>query len=357
MVVVQFFVAWLMLSACPSFSHPQNTQEHSSDVGRNCKLCQPGEYQKSCYECSPCEEGFYTAEMNEEPSCRPCFRDCRPELHLVVVANCTKKSDITCLCEAGFSCSEENSLTGNCEDCKKIPQQTTPLTSIAVSVRIKQPITSPEFRSTSLTERCQPPHCDASAAPDRVNNTNHTSGKVQIIFSSPPAEGSSSLAGILFPLVVIVLAIIILLCILRPRDEVRFKQALKFCNKGVREGVPNIAKVPTHQTKEPQPTGRHQPINPHPTANMGPVHVYSAGTVIFSLLNQFTGHGGVSGGLEDEQKQNTRDEESGSCPTHPIPSPNIHLSQEEKNGEMDCVFFPSQEQGKESHMSKEEGLL
>lgn len=80
----------------------------------------------------------------------------------------------------------------------------------------------------------------------------------------------------------------------------------------------------------------------------GPVHVHNAGTVIFSLLNQFTGMGGGT----EERGQKERDEEG--CPAHPTPSPNIHLSQEERDGEMDCVFFPSQEQGKDSHVSKEE---
>lgn len=86
----------------------------------------------------------------------------------------------------------------------------------------------------------------------------------------------------------------------------------------------------------------------------GPVHVHSAGTVIFSLLNQFTGQGEVAG-VERKEERNDRNEEEGrSFQNHAASSPDVHFSQQEVDGETGAVFVPSQEQGKDCHVSKEE---
>ncbi|XP_041708585.1 tumor necrosis factor receptor superfamily member 3 [Coregonus clupeaformis] len=348
MAVEQFFAAALMLSAHLAFSYPLTTETYYMDAGRQCRLCPPGHYQRSCSECSPCRDGSYTTQLNAESSCHSCFKDCKRDLHLVEVEPCTSVSNARCRCEPGFTCTDQDDQTGNCRDCEMIPQLLPP--SNVVGIRNNQTGTSSEHsRTSSSAGRCQPPHCDTPGSPvsQAGNATHHTT-----------ADTSKHLAAILCPMVVIgILAVIILLCIRRPGDEACFKQALKFCNKGVREASPNKTKEPTyqHHTRQPQPSVKHQTVDPPPltAANMGPVHVHNAGTVIFSLLNQFTGMGGGT----EERGQKERDEEGEGCPAHPTPSPNIHLSQEERNGEMDCVFFPSQEQGKDSHISKEEVLL
>lgn len=85
----------------------------------------------------------------------------------------------------------------------------------------------------------------------------------------------------------------------------------------------------------------------------GPVHVHNPGTIIFSLLSQFSGQVGptIEGGIKAE----TGDERG--CPMfQPAPSPSIHISEEERSQESDSIFFPFQEQGKDSHVSKEEVL-
>ncbi|KAJ8005176.1 hypothetical protein DPEC_G00143920 [Dallia pectoralis] len=355
MVMLHVCVTWLMVSAPLTFSHPLASEGYNDHDGRQCRICPSGQYQKSCAECSPCQDGYYTDQQNSEPSCHPCYRDCRSDRNLVEVVKCSPTTNVRCECKAGFVCIETEGSTGNCQNCET--RVTTSRPPIAWNGG-KQSIISPGHRSTTSPERCQPPHCDAPGLPRPGNVTEPSAGdqpRVPVV----PADSSRHLAAILCPLVVIgILAVVILLCIRRPGDEACFKQALKLCNGGVREGSPNSAKGPTHQAREPQPVGKHQPINPpEPTANMGPVHVYSAGTVIFSLLNQFTGPGGGGQGVEDERAQKNRGEEGGGCPTQPLPSPNIHLSQEERSDQVDGVFFPSQEQGKESHMSKEEGLL
>nr|XP_029534937.1 tumor necrosis factor receptor superfamily member 5-like isoform X3 [Oncorhynchus nerka] len=385
MVMEQLFVTVLMMSAHLAVSYPLTTERYYTDGGRQCRLCPPGRYQKSCSECSPCRDGSYTTRLNAESSCHSCFKDCKRDLHLVEDKPCTPVSNARCRCEAGFTCTDKDDQTGNCRDCEKIPQLPPPPLppSNVVGIRINQTGTSSEHSGTSSSAgRCQPPNCDTPRSPvsQAGNATHHTTGE---------SDTSKHLAAILCPMVVIgILAVIILLCIRRPGNEACFKQALKFCNKGVREASPNKTKEPPHQhnaretphqhnaretphqhnaretphqhnaretphqhnARETQPSIQHQTVDPPPitAANMGPVHVHNAGTVIFSLLNQFTGMGG---GME-ERGQKDRDEEG--CPTHPTPSPNIHLSQEERDGEMDCVFFPSQEQGKDSHVSKEE---
>lgn len=91
---------------------------------------------------------------------------------------------------------------------------------------------------------------------------------------------------------------------------------------------------------------------------VGPVHVHNPGTVIFSLLSQFTGQVGptIEGGKTVE-RQSSEEEDERNCPVfHPTSSPSIHLSEEERSGEIDSIFFPSQEQGKDCHVSKEEAL-
>ncbi|KAJ8354967.1 hypothetical protein SKAU_G00225340 [Synaphobranchus kaupii] len=82
------------------------------------------------------------------------------------------------------------------------------------------------------------------------------------------------------------------------------------------------------------------------TGNLGPFHIYSAGAVFVSLLNHFANpEGETEGGKRPEKEE-----------TPSPPSPPIHLSEEERDREKDCIFFPLQEQGKESHLSKEEEM-
>lgn len=83
---------------------------------------------------------------------------------------------------------------------------------------------------------------------------------------------------------------------------------------------------------------------------IGPFHIYGPQTVFVSLLNKFEWDGGEKKASELQQEPLNN-----SNVPHPQ-SPPVHLSQEEKNQEQDFIFFPSQEQGKECHISKEEVL-
>ena len=90
---------------------------------------------------------------------------------------------------------------------------------------------------------------------------------------------------------------------------------------------------------------------------VGPVHVHNPGTVIFSLLSQFTGQVGATSEVGKTAERVSSEEDDKSCPDcHPASSPSVHLSEEERSGDAESFIFPSQEQGKDCHMSKEEAL-
>lgn len=92
----------------------------------------------------------------------------------------------------------------------------------------------------------------------------------------------------------------------------------------------------------------------HFLSSAGPVHVHNPGTIIFSLLSQFTGQVGPT--IEDRITAETETGEERDRPVFQPASPSIHFSEEERSRESDSLFFPSQEQGKDCHISKEEVL-
>uniref|UniRef100_UPI0037E965E7 tumor necrosis factor receptor superfamily member 5 isoform X2 n=1 Tax=Semicossyphus pulcher TaxID=241346 RepID=UPI0037E965E7 len=294
---MQCLVIVLMFSAqlVPIYMQAKQTRYYEFH-GRRCELCPAGEFQKSCTECEPCPAGSYTTEWNREDSCHRCYGDCRPDFHLKVVQNCTSTSDVKCLCEEGFRCSDLVPLSTNCRYCVRIEEKTS-------------------FEKTN-----------------------------------------SHLAAILCPLAVVgFLALVIALFVCCHKDESCFKQAMsKLCNEGG-GAAPHKPKEPTHQFTRDSFSAKQQPSSI--SANLGPVHVHNPGTVIVSLLNQFTGQVGptIESVKTVEREQSKEDERE--CPiSHPTSSPSIHLSEEERSAEIDSMFLPSQEQGKDCHMSKEEVL-
>ncbi|KAF3839234.1 hypothetical protein F7725_017951 [Dissostichus mawsoni] len=303
MGLVQCLVIFWMFSAQLVLSSPLVTKS-SNDVsrycelsgGRRCKKCPAGEYQMSCAECVSCSAGFYTLELNCEQNCHACSRDCTTELHLKVVQNCSRSSNMRCVCEEGFRCSHPVIESTNCRDCEKIQETTTEPDKQTTS-------SASPGRSRTSTKPCTLPNCRPTPEPPAGND---------------PHIG-------------------------RRRC---FSQAQESTHPPPRDSF---------SAKQP-PAGLS-------AANQVPVHVYNPGTVIFGLLNQFTGQVGptmVQCGKTAErvtsEKEDEEEEERG-CPVfHPTSSPSIHLSEEERSGEADSIFFPSQEQGKECHVSKEESL-
>ncbi|XP_022612377.1 uncharacterized protein LOC111230080 isoform X2 [Seriola dumerili] len=293
MGLVQYLVIVLMLYAQVVLTSP--LAERSTLVtDKKCKMCSAGEFQKSCTECEPCPAGSFTNDRNSEDSCHRCFGDCRS-----VATAPTPGND------------------------KQTPS----------SVSSGHTITS--------AKPCQFSECQQSVPP------------------TPSADAmSSQLAAILGPLAIMgCLALVILFCVCHQGDETCFKQAIaKICNEG-KQDASHKSKESSHQFPRDSFCAKQQPPSLS-AANLGSVHVHNPGTVIFSLLSQFTGQVGatIEGGKAAETV-GSEEEDERDCPVcHPTSSPSIHLSEEERSGEIDSIFFPSQEQGKDCHMSKEEEL-
>ncbi|XP_068426781.1 tumor necrosis factor receptor superfamily member 5 [Clinocottus analis] len=350
MGLVQCFMILLMSSAQLALTFPltDGTQYYTVN-GRICQMCPAGTYQKSCTECMSCPDGYYTTKLNRERDCHPCYADCRPDFDLKVVQNCTRETNVKCVCKDGFMCTEMVPYSENCRYCVQIEETTT--TEVAPVTRGKDkhtPSSASSGQSSTSAKPCRYPKCDLRPGQAAGNGTHSKRGE---------DKTNNELAAILCPVVVGgCVALVILLFVRRPREETCFKQAIKnFCNKGGRDS----SHKPTDSTHQ-LPTDSFSAKQPPPflsAANLGPVHVHNPGTVIFSLLNQFTGQVGPT--IECEKTAEGvigEEEDEKHCPVfHPTSSPSIHLS-EESSGEIDNVFFPSQEQGKDFHMSKEELL-
>ncbi|XP_051262106.1 tumor necrosis factor receptor superfamily member 5 [Dicentrarchus labrax] len=354
MGLVQCLVVVLMLPAQLVLTSPTEPTKYYTLQGRRCRWCPAGEYQSSCTECLPCPAGTFTTESNREESCHPCYTDCKTNYHQKVVQNCTRESDLKCICEAGFTCTAMVPLSENCRDCEKIKETTTTEAATIISDNDKHTVSSASSASsTSSTSSAPSGHSSTSAKPCQFPKC-----AVSVSEAGHIKTDSSQLAAILCPVVSIgFVALIILFFVRRPRNESCFKQviALLLCNEGGRDAS-HKSKESTHQFPRDSFSTKQQPSSLS-AANLGPVHVHNPGTVIFSLLSQFTGQVGptIEGGKTVETKSGEEDERD--CPVfHPTSSPSIHLSEEERRGETESIFFPSQEQGKDCHVSKEESL-
>ncbi|XP_072535665.1 uncharacterized protein [Salminus brasiliensis] len=288
-----------------------------------CLECPPGKYLASCHKCSKCPADCYMSQTNRERSCHRCYLNCQPWLNMQVVKNCSSVSDVVCHCMDGFFCSKRDLYINQCKICSPIPTS----------------------QSTS-----------ASANPAPSSQRTHDMWKVWIV---------------IVVLLSILLIIVITLLLCRRQKKECLKNLVKRCSYGNQKGdvatmtsqisepirqiqarsVDSHPLLPTSSTSDcptPQPASTEQPV--HPPGNLGPLHIYGAGTVFVSLLNQF----GQNGREKDEEhlQQGGLNESELHCPT----SPALPLSTEENSRDTDHIFFPFQEQGKECHMSKEEGL-
>ncbi|XP_014848525.1 PREDICTED: uncharacterized protein LOC106921373 [Poecilia mexicana] len=325
MGTVQYFMA-VLLSAQLVLNSPMRLKRNAD--GRKCIECPAGEFLDTCNKCKPCLYGSYTERPNQENSCHPCFRDCLPSYHLKEAQSCTSTTPLKCECEPGFKCTGREPK-GNCNQCEK----DNPPPAVTVG-KPRQP-TSPQDKPCS-SSRCGPP----ATAPTNPR----------------PGYTSAELAAILGPVVFIgCMALMIMFCIYQPRDETCFRQIIaKLCNEEGQSGS-RKAKESTHQFPGDSVKQQTSPLS---DASLGPVQVHNPGTVIFSLLSHFTGPVGPTelNGKRAERASHEEEDER-DCPVfHPTPSPSIHLSKEEGGGETEDVFFPSQEQGKDFHVSKEEAL-
>ncbi|XP_057691267.1 uncharacterized protein si:dkey-260g12.1 [Corythoichthys intestinalis] len=296
-----------------------------------CKICPAGEFQKSCGECAPCPAGRYTDKWNREESCHRCSGDCRPEFNQVVIKNCSSTSNLKCKCQIGFRCLYEVTHTDNCRKCvatamvRAIPNITKKRITTTVPDYEQTYSSSTDSSTDSSTARlCIFPDCDAQTV-----NSSHAHTDV---------SASPRLVAILLPVVIVVtVALAVMLCICLHGQENCLKQAaVKLKNKGG-----------SHAATEEESTDLF-PIEP-----CGAVHVHNAGTVIFSWLGHVTEQVSSVPRADrvtdvKEEEQNGNQAPSSSC------SLSVPLSEEERSS--DALSFPSQEEGKHWHVSKEEAL-
>nr|XP_020511404.1 tumor necrosis factor receptor superfamily member 5-like [Labrus bergylta] len=343
LIVLMFFAQLLPISL-----QEADMWYEKEEGGRKCKLCPAGEFQMSCTKCKPCPAGSYTNQTNAEPSCLRCFGDCKPGYNLKVVQTCTSKSNVKCICEAGYRCSDFVPISQNCRYCDKIKEASSTEAAAIISGQDKHTPSSASSGHTSTSAKsCNFPKCGPPSFPQAGNDTHLKTDKT-----------NSRLAAILCPIVVIGFLALVILSVVRCHgDESCLKQAMsKLCNEGSREGSHKL-KEPTHQLPRDSFSAKQQPSSLL-AANLGPVHVHNPRTVIFSLFNQFTDQvGSTIEGVKTVKRGCSKEEDERDCPVfQPTPSTRVHLSEEERSVEMDSTFLPSQEEGKDCHMSKEEVL-
>ncbi|KAM9852638.1 uncharacterized protein ACBR49_005700 [Aulostomus maculatus] len=339
MQLLQHFLTVLMFSAQLALTSLLKERSQSYKVGdRECYMCPAGQYQKSCTECVPCPSGSYTTELNREDSCHHCYRDCRQEFHKKVIKNCTSTSDLKCVCEDGFHCSENVSFTDNCRYCVK-----TQAAHSAVGTQ------APSSTSSGRSSTSAGPFQFLKTVPQpSIPASNET-----LFLKETAGRSSHHVAAIVFPVIAIgCIALVILFCMYHPSNEACFKQAItKLCNKG------DASQKTTESSQDRRCSIKPLPFS-LPTANLGPVHVHNPGTVIFSFFSQPSGQvDSMTEGTKMTERLSSDEDDRGRPMFHPTPSPSAHLSEEERSGDAENIFFPSQEQGKDYHMSKEEVLL
>ncbi|XP_062848400.1 uncharacterized protein si:dkey-260g12.1 [Trichomycterus rosablanca] len=269
--------------------------------GSNCKLCpavtvylvllplpkRTGTYLKSCCDCSACPEDTFTDKANREKSCHPCFKDCNAALNLQVVKSCSNTSDVQCECMAGFVCSKREH--NRCVKCQRQPQTS------ATPTPTPTPTETPSSHQSGWVKQCSV-----------MNQKEGT--------STGPSEIHEPISHL-------------------PWDKVQPAPTSTSPSSGCTTNQP----VQTEQAQQA-------------TGNLGPLHIYGAGTVFVSLMNQF----GLNGDEKDEEEP--REKHLNQTELHSPTWSTCPLSTEERNRDSGYISFPSQEQGKECHISKEEGL-
>ncbi|KAL4616760.1 tumor necrosis factor receptor superfamily member 5-like isoform X3 [Arapaima gigas] len=339
----------LALLGCPSFAISLVSTKNSED-----SLCPAGHYLSTSKNCSPCPFGSFMAHRSRERSCQSCSQDCREVMHLEVYERCNATSDAKCRCRPGFTCIKYDPAAKSCSKCEPfrgVPAPCKPRT----------------FFNTS-SGRCEP-HTNCSS----LGLVVLTAGNLTHDTVCSRTAAGVEWWHVMMPAAVGLLLLTAVLLLWRPAHRGCLKQIIKFsaadghkkenqCSprrldsiSGLLRGTAcnhsaNVLQGPNLECSPDRPPDA-KPAS-QATGSLGPFHIYSAGTVFVSLLNQVTDAEKV--GDRGQRAQRAKGDRLGSAT--PPSSPPVHLSQEERDEHRDCVFFPSQEQGKETHLSKEEKM-
>ncbi|KAL2084781.1 hypothetical protein ACEWY4_020299 [Coilia grayii] len=336
----------------------------------DCKICEPGSFLQSCKICAACPSGSYTSRRNRERQCHPCSKDCTAEFNLEEVEACSTKADVACRCKAGYSCTSTDSLTKRCLRCEK--DSTAEVTAVTAVNVIRTTKMSPQNRAHFAPTRFRQQTAgkathSSTDAPVQTGN-----GEGPAVAGASPQWLVVLVVGIGLFALLVVLALYggcgDALC-LRKFMKKRFPSSDKGSMKEVTPRGPMAAVHSKESHPDSLPAASHDqtPASSLP-GTLGPLYIQQPSAVFVSLLNQFgfgggeggggAGGGGGGGGCDEESQQAEHggpkpeggDEGGGPSPPSPLP-----LSTEERSRDED-ICIPFQEQGKESHMSKEEEL-
>ncbi|XP_028836128.1 tumor necrosis factor receptor superfamily member 5 isoform X2 [Denticeps clupeoides] len=353
--VVMDLLSMILLTLIPhlSFSYPVR------QIGT---LCDPGYRLAKGRSCVACGPNTYTDKRNAELLCFRCSRDCKAEFNMDVEEKCTSVSDVKCRCKPGYECTRRDS-SNKCDLCEKPRNVGVPGMTSAV------PPCGFGLYFSSRLGRCEN-HIDCVAQGLTINqagNSTHNTicgGRQNI---SADSRNHWLLGGLV--LGVGVFSLIFLISSRSRGEEVCFK-LMKWFTRRPQTGEVKVS--PQEKAQCCQETQSHscssaasdhgadRPAHrlfntepaPSPPGALGPLHIYQPGTIFVSLLNQFESVLAGGGGERAERGRDGRQGQTSDCSSPSSPTP---LSEEERSREGEFIFFPSQEQGKESHMSKEEG--
>ncbi|XP_033897880.1 tumor necrosis factor receptor superfamily member 14 [Acipenser ruthenus] len=368
--------------AAPSKRCNKSNEYFEEVVNRCCTNCQPGSYMKhrcSVFNdtvCAPCQKDHYTDIWHHSSECERCKQDCKQENGLVVVQSCSSSSQLVCDCKPGHSC-EIFTPSGSCLSCA-------PNTGNQVTTSPPEKTTScgPGTFLNGSSGMCQQRKNCVALGKELAIEGNATEDTVCIQKEKQKPDRFPDFAVLVTVVgagVMIFLGVIAML-LSKKIKLLGFKRVFKSCKTKEKEVINGIAHVQETQTDgkllangtpteslqkdrpqagpeggdwsrvaspqtanqraESQPARNNMPTDPT-NGLLGPLHIYSPGTVFVGLINNVPGHS-----CESRQGGATQGDSLGDM---------LRFPQQEQGLLSMGEGPPLQEEGKESHLSREEG--
>ncbi|XP_041123866.1 tumor necrosis factor receptor superfamily member 1B-like [Polyodon spathula] len=378
--------------AAPSKRCNKNNEYFEELVNRCCTNCQPGSYLKhrcSLFNdtvCAPCQKDHYTDIWHHSSECERCRQDCKQENGLVVVQSCSSSSQLVCDCKPGHSC-EIRTFSGSCLSCAaNIGNQVT------TSSPEKTTFCGPGMFLNGSSGMCQQhKNCVALGKELAVEgNATEDSLCIQKEKQKPDRFSDFALLVTVVGASVMIFLGVIAMLLSKKIKLLGFKRVFKSCKTKEKEVISGIAQVQETQTDdklltsgmpsstesltnhaaaglqkdhpqvgpeggnwssgvlpqtanqraESQPARNNMPTDPT-NGLLGPLHIYSPGTVFVGLINNVPGHS-----AETRRGGATQGDSLGDV---------LRFPQQEQGLLSRGEGRPLQEEGKESHLSREEG--
>ncbi|XP_041077387.1 uncharacterized protein LOC121296182 [Polyodon spathula] len=335
--------------------------------------------------CVPCQKDHYTDIWHHSSECERCKQGCKQENGLVVVQSCSSSSQLVCDCKPGHSC-EIPTPSGSCLSC---------------APNTDNQVTPPPEKTTSCgngtflngsSGMCQQRKNCVELGKELAVEGNATGDTLCIQKEKQKPDrflDFTVLVTVVGAVIVIFLGVIVMI-LSKKIKLLGFKQVFKSCKTKEKEVINGIAHVQETQTggqllanrtasatessinhaatglqkDHPQagpeggdwsrgasPQTTNQRADSQPTRNsthagptnglLGPLHIYSPGTVFVGLINNVPGRS-----CESRQGGAAQGDSLGGM---------LRFPQQEQGLLSRGEGCPLQEEGKESHLSREEG--